>query len=168
MPRSGSPGRRRHPPLPRHEAEDRHFRVRGRGVRLRLLAGAGLRRAARVPSHRWTLFARGVSGSLLHPRTPQGRMPGGRPSAIRSWTDCSSSCVMPNPDLDAAVARYQQARSVARRTWSNVFPTVDADASFNGSTPRPMRRARTVIGSSGTISRRRRLVVGNRSLRTSA
>ena len=35
-----------------------------------------------------------------------------------------------NPDLDAAVARYQQARSVARRTWSNVFPTVDADASF--------------------------------------
>jgi len=34
-----------------------------------------------------------------------------------------------NPDLDAAVARYQQARAIARRSWSDVFPTVDARAS---------------------------------------
>ena len=34
-----------------------------------------------------------------------------------------------NPQLDAAVARYLQARAVARRAWSDEFPTLDAGAS---------------------------------------
>jgi NodT family efflux transporter outer membrane factor (OMF) lipoprotein len=34
-----------------------------------------------------------------------------------------------NPDLRAAVARYEQARALAREARSNVFPTLNADAS---------------------------------------
>ena len=34
-----------------------------------------------------------------------------------------------NPDLNAAVARFEQARAVAREARSNVFPTLDANAS---------------------------------------
>jgi multidrug efflux system outer membrane protein len=33
-----------------------------------------------------------------------------------------------NPDLRAAIARYEQARALARRSWSEVFPTVDVGA----------------------------------------
>jgi NodT family efflux transporter outer membrane factor (OMF) lipoprotein len=36
-----------------------------------------------------------------------------------------------NPDLRVAVARYEQARAVARRSWSDVFPFVDAGAALH-------------------------------------
>jgi NodT family efflux transporter outer membrane factor (OMF) lipoprotein len=34
-----------------------------------------------------------------------------------------------NPDLDAAIARYEQARALARRAQSDLFPSLSADAS---------------------------------------
>jgi outer membrane protein, multidrug efflux system len=49
-----------------------------------------------------------------------------------------------NPDLQAAVARFQEARGVAIRARSDIFPTVGADVSATrgkGSTNAPLTRA---------------------------
>jgi multidrug efflux system outer membrane protein len=49
-----------------------------------------------------------------------------------------------NPDLRGAVARFEEARAVARRARSDVFPTVGADVSDTrgkGSTNAPLTRA---------------------------
>jgi outer membrane protein, multidrug efflux system len=57
-----------------------------------------------------------------------------------------------NPDLQAAIARFQQARGVAIQARSNIFPTLGADASATRaqrSANAPLSRA---LGSTGSTS----------------
>ena len=71
------------------------------------------------------------------------RRRGGKHSAIPSSTSLQQQLRDGSQDLRAAVARFEQARAVARRARSDLFPTVDAGASAHrGAHVRQCARAR--------------------------
>jgi len=64
-----------------------------------------------------------------HPADGQARGPWWEVFSDARLTGLEKDLLEANPDLRAAAARYQEARQIARQAYSNLFPTLNANAS---------------------------------------
>ncbi len=129
------------------------------GTEVRSPANAGSPPPTRKPAN----------GPKPRPQTPKPAANGGPPSATTKLNELQTQLRDGSQDLRVAIARFDQARALSVGARSNLFPTVNANASPR----RADARSGNAAGFDGRcdrqrLSRRSPVRVGDRSLRTAA